>query len=162
MRYLNEPIARMANREDACKGRFWEGRFRSQRLLDDHAMLGAMVYVDLNPVRAGITPDAKEANHTSLAKRLKDKEDHTAPMTAMGSSTARLPFSYSLDAYIQLIEWTLDARQSKRPIRFSGIPPAQLWIHHYLPRPGRWQRALGSIQSIKDYAKDLGLRWIRT
>ncbi len=37
MRALSEPIARMANRFDECTGRFWEGRFKAQRIMDEAA-----------------------------------------------------------------------------------------------------------------------------
>ncbi len=74
MKCLNEPIARRANAEDGCTGHFWEARFRSQALRTERALLSAMAYVDLNPVRAGIarTPEASE--YTSLRARLRPDE----------------------------------------------------------------------------------------
>lgn len=70
MRGVNEVIARMANEEDKTKGRFWEGRYKSQALLDEVALLSCMAYVDLNPVRAGLCDDVVEADFTSMQQRL--------------------------------------------------------------------------------------------
>ena len=74
-RCLNEQIAKMANVEDECKGRFWEGRFKSQRVEDLGAILTCSCYIDLNPIRAGIAKTPEESNYTSIQDRIIGEAD---------------------------------------------------------------------------------------
>jgi REP element-mobilizing transposase RayT len=87
MKCLNEPIARQANAEDGCTGHFWEARFQSQALRSERALLAAMAYVDLNPVRAGIAPTPEDSEYTSIRRRIRDDLD---PREQRGPDTRML------------------------------------------------------------------------
>ena len=65
-----ETISRMVNKEDEVKDYFWEGRFKSQDLLDKQALLACMVSVDLNPIHARACDTFKTAEFTSIYERI--------------------------------------------------------------------------------------------
>ena len=111
MRNLNEYIARQANKEDECTGRFWEERFKSQALLDKPALLSCMAYVDLNPIRTKIAKTPGTLKHTSIKKRLESMKQNTASHSLMpfvGNERQNMPkgIALSLKDYCELVDIT--------------------------------------------------------
>jgi REP element-mobilizing transposase RayT len=112
MASLSEPIARQANKEDGCTGRFWEGRFKSQALLDDAAVLSCMAYVDLNPIRAKMAKTPETSQHTSIQKRTEalqqNKRQPYKLLPFVGNPRQDMPqgIAFSLQDYCELVDTT--------------------------------------------------------
>lgn len=66
---LKQPLARLVNIQENVTGHFWEGRYRSRRVLDLAALLSTMAYVDLNPVRASIARTPEQSPFTGMYHR---------------------------------------------------------------------------------------------
>ena len=116
MRVLNEGIARQANKEDNCTGRFWEGRFKCQALLDESALLACMAYVDLNPIRAKMATTPETSDYTSIKQRihhvLNHEQNHNQQPSTLkpfvGNPRKDMPngIPFELTEYIELVEMT--------------------------------------------------------
>jgi hypothetical protein len=88
MKYLKCPAAVLFNIEDNCTGCFWQSRFSCERLRDDAALLVCSLYVNLNPIRAGIARRLERAEYTSVAARLADAKTRSKLRPASGHFAA--------------------------------------------------------------------------
>ncbi len=138
MRSLNEHLARRANEEDGCTGRFWEGRFKSQALLDEAAVLTCMSYVDLNPVRAGMAETPEDSDFTSIQQRIRQhpKQTQSRENAAKTPSVPLMPLvkqhkdphknaiGFTLRDYLELVDWAGRViREDKRGAIAESAPP---------------------------------------
>ncbi|GAB2704710.1 transposase [Aliiglaciecola aliphaticivorans] len=175
MRNLNEYIAREANKEDECKGRFWEGRFKSQALLDERAVLACMAYVDLNPVRAGIENTPETSKHTSIFKRIHDLKSGKQPESLLqfvGNHRQKgpvgIPFSF-ID-YCELVHCTgRCVRQGKTGfikakensiLKSIGFNPEQ-WLSLTIEFERYFFTAAGSEQVMQQFKRSTKHQRIR-
>ena len=172
MRCLNESIARQANAEDGCKGRFWEGRFKTQALLDEGAILTCMAYVDLNPVRAGLAHTPEGSEFTSIQERFRAWGEHgseLAPFKEQAEQASEaLPFS--LEDYLQLVDWSGRAvRENKRGSIPDHLPPIlarlgirpEVYVRTLQRSDYPLQRALGRLESMREAAQVLGQSFLK-
>ncbi|MEZ7206033.1 transposase [Pseudoalteromonas sp. DY56-GL79] len=142
MRVLNEDIARRANNEDNCTGRFWEGRFKSQALLDEAALAACLAYVDLNPIRAKIAATPETSDYTSIKKRIDHAKLGKQPKSLLrfaGSPRKHMPkgLPFELKFYIELVELT---GQCIRTDKSGAIFESQPILSRLNIEPDNWMK----------------------
>jgi putative transposase len=188
MRCLNEYIARLANAEDDCTGRFWEGRYKSQALLDQTALLTCMSYVDLNPIRANLADTPEDSDFTSIQARLKAVQPRTStpqseladrqspsvllvPFAGNEKSDAHAPgIAFGLTEYLALVDWSGRAiRENTHGAIANDLPPilerlgldGATWLATVRKAGHRHGLAKGALERIREYAQRIGKKWIR-
>ena len=179
MRVLNESIARMANAEDQCRGRFWEGRFRCQALLDEAALAACLAYVDLNPVRAGMAETPEGSDFTSIRKRavqawrvgissceaLEKQVAGLMPFAGYPREDMPAGLPFRLVDYLELVDWTgRQLRADKRGHIDGALPPilerldltADKWLKMTRHFESRFRLFVGAPDLIRRVCERLG------
>jgi len=175
MRCLNEPIARQANKEDKCTGRFWEGRFKSQALLNEQALLACMAYVDLNPVRAALCDSLEHSEFTSAKQRIEQikQQPVAVPVTLaefIGSKEQATGIPFSLCDYLELTDWTGRCVAPKKKGAIPGSTPKLLnqlgldetiWLETVTSFKSKFHTFIGSEQQLKAACKQHHKHWTK-
>ena len=177
MRVLNEGIARQANREDDCTGRFWEGRFKSQALLDEAAIASCMAYVDLNAIRAAMAETPETSAHTSIKQRIEKALQTNQPQAIRQQPHTLLPFvgypradmpkglPFRLNDYLELVDWTgRILREDKHGAIPDELPPIldrlniapQHWLYLAEHFESPFKGLVGSAYKLKQACQVLG------
>ena len=170
MRHLNEHIAREANKEDQCTGRFWEGRFKSQALLDDAALIACMAYVDLNPVRAEMASTPESSEYTSVKQRVAAVKQDNQPKSLfpfVGDPRKEMPqgLPFQLNDYLKLVDMTgRIVRADKRGhiainesaiMQRIGVSEAQ-WLCLSCEFEKHFSGAVGKEDLLRQFHKNIG------
>ncbi|MEW6996311.1 transposase [Colwelliaceae bacterium BS250] len=176
MRELNEFVARRANEEDGCTGRFWEGKFKSQPLLDMPALISCMVYVDLNPVRACMAKSLSDSDHTSIQQRLISSLKSKQPVELLPfadnvanerSNNSSQVISFKLKDYLTLVEQTgRSIRNDKAGFinseQISCLSTLNIAENNWLDLTSNFETlfrsAVGAVEKLSNYCKTQGIQ----
>ena len=89
MRNLQAGFARWYNGSHERRGRFWAERFKSTLLEEGEAVLDAVLYVELNPVRAGLVERPEDWEGSSSFFRAAGTDRWLGPVTELVGQPVR-------------------------------------------------------------------------
>lgn len=98
------------NRRHGRSGTLWEGRYRSTVLQPERYLLPCMVYMDLNPVRAGRVEHAADYRWSSHAHWLGVRNDRLLTPHAQFWELGNTPFAREA-AYAELVQTGLGSQE---------------------------------------------------
>jgi putative transposase len=110
MQALGRRYVRQFNLRHGRTGTLWEGRYRSSLIQTERHLLACMVYMDLNPVRAGLVADPAEHLWSSHGHYTGARVDKTLTPHALYWQLGNTPFDREA-AYTDLVRAGLSANQ---------------------------------------------------
>ena len=172
MRSINEPLAKLSNTEDFCKGHFWESRFKSQALLDEAAALTCLAYVDLNPIRAGIAKTPEDSSYTGIQHRLckMTQAQLDEAIRPIAGKVRERPLTIKLNDYIELVDWTgrqiVHSNKASVPLHLAPIFERlnlrqDQWLNQIKSYGSNYHRAVGHFDKLKEKIKALNQHWFK-
>ena len=102
MQAIGRRYVRLFNDSHGRTGTLWEGRYRSTVVQTERYLLACMVYIDLNPVRAGMVGEAREFPWSSHAHYIGLTIDKLVTPHAMYWELGNTPFAREM-AYADLV-----------------------------------------------------------
>ena len=143
MQAVGRRYVRYFNDRQARSGTLWEGRYRSTLIETDAYLLACMVYIDLNPVRAGLVKDAGDYPWSSHGRYAGLRADRMVTPHSLYWGLGNTPFAREA-AYVELVR--------------AGTTPGQ---QEALTRSTLNGWALGSAEFVADLQKHTDRRLVK-
>ena len=99
LKYINGVYAGWYNRVKDRKGHFWQDRFGSKVIEAENYFLRCAIYIELNPVRAGLVKNSLDWKFSSARASIKGENDKIIDISdvylSLGCDTKERQFEYS-------------------------------------------------------------------
>lgn len=112
MQALGRSYVRYFNARQARTGTLWEGRYKSTLIQAERYLLACMVYIDLNPVRAGLVSDPADYPWSSHQHYIGRRSDRLVTPHPLYWELGNTPFAREA-AYAELVRSGIGSEQQR-------------------------------------------------